>query len=124
MSTESDPTLVLDEAYRPPMANGEVIFEEPWQARAFAMAVALFERGVFTWPQFQHALIERIARFDATVHGAREYRYFDHFAGALEDVLGGLSVVSRTALVERAEQFAQRPAGHDHDHAHDGHHHH
>ena len=25
------------------------VFREPWEAQAFAMALALYERGLFTW---------------------------------------------------------------------------
>ena len=46
----------------PPRSNGELVFAEPWESRAFAMAVALCEAGVFTWREFQGALIARIAR--------------------------------------------------------------
>ena len=31
-------------------ADGPV-FREPWEAQAFAMTLALYERGVFTWPE-------------------------------------------------------------------------
>ena len=27
------------------------VFREPWEAQAFAMVVALHERGVFTWSE-------------------------------------------------------------------------
>ncbi|MEW2491787.1 nitrile hydratase accessory protein [Streptomyces sp. NPDC048411] len=37
------------------------MFAEPWESRAFGMAVSLYEAGAFTWPQFQAALIDRIA---------------------------------------------------------------
>ena len=50
----------------PPRANGELVFAEPWESRAFAMAVALCEAGMFTWPQFQAALIARIASWATT----------------------------------------------------------
>ena len=32
------------------------VFREPWEAQAFALAVALHERGVFTWPEWAQAL--------------------------------------------------------------------
>ena len=28
------------------------VFTAPWQAQAFAMTLALHERGVFTWPEW------------------------------------------------------------------------
>ena len=32
----------------PPTANNGAVFEEPWQAHAFAMTLQLHEKGVFT----------------------------------------------------------------------------
>ena len=32
------------------------VFAEPWQAQAFAMTLALHQRGLFTWPQWAQAL--------------------------------------------------------------------
>ena len=49
----------------PPRTNGELVFAEPWESRAFGMAVTLYEAGLFTWPQFQAALIARIAHWQA-----------------------------------------------------------
>lgn len=37
-------------------------FAEPWQARAFALAVTLSERGVFTWSEWTRELGAEIAR--------------------------------------------------------------
>jgi len=36
-------------------ADGPV-FREPWEAQAFAMTLALYERGVFTWPEWAAAV--------------------------------------------------------------------
>lgn len=41
-------------------ADGPV-FRAPWQAQAFAMTLALYERGLFTWPEWARALAQRIA---------------------------------------------------------------
>jgi len=38
-------------------------FAEPWQARAFAIAVGLAEQGHFTWPEFSARLAEAVRRF-------------------------------------------------------------
>jgi nitrile hydratase accessory protein len=42
--------------------NEERVFREPWEAQAFALTVALHERGAFTWPEWSAALAEEIAR--------------------------------------------------------------
>lgn len=35
-----------------PREDDEPVFAEPWEARAFAMAVSLNEAGLFTWPEW------------------------------------------------------------------------
>ena len=42
-------------------ADDEPVFEEPWQAQAFAMAVTLNERGVFAWGEWADAFGARLA---------------------------------------------------------------
>ncbi|GED84200.1 hypothetical protein TNCT6_12850 [Streptomyces sp. 6-11-2] len=37
----------------PRRSNGELVFAEPWESRAFGMAVTLYEAGVFGWTEFQ-----------------------------------------------------------------------
>jgi nitrile hydratase accessory protein len=67
--------------------NGDApVFEEPWEARAFAIAVALHERGVYTWPEWAAALGARIATSErlGDVDGDR---YYHNWLGALEDIL-------------------------------------
>jgi hypothetical protein len=41
------------------------VFREPWEAQAFAMALALHERGLFTWNEWAGALAEQIKRAQA-----------------------------------------------------------
>ncbi len=103
-----------DDAVAPPRSNGELVFTEPWQSRAFAMAVALYEARVFEWPQFRAALISRIARWEAARDEGADWNYYQHWLGALEDVLGGCGAVTTDEVSERAIGLAQRPAGHDH----------
>ena len=95
----------------PPRSNGELVFAEPWESRAFAMAVALSEAGVFTWREFQEALIARIGRQHDTSAG---WCYYEHWLGALEDVLARQDAAAADDVRARATQLAQRPAGHDH----------
>ncbi|MGW3691446.1 nitrile hydratase accessory protein [Streptomyces sp. NPDC005125] len=102
----------------PPRANGELVFAEPWESRAFGMAVTLYEAGVFTWPQFQAALIARIARWEAAPTEGAHWNYYQHWLGALEDVLAGGGAVAVDEVTTRARTLAQRPTGNDHGHQH------
>ena len=45
-----------------PRDGEDPVFREPWEAQAFAMALALHERGLFTWPEWAATLGAEIAR--------------------------------------------------------------
>jgi nitrile hydratase accessory protein len=98
----------------PPRSNGELVFAEPWESRAFGMAVSLYEAGTFTWPRFQAALVARITAWEARAAHGEPYNYYRLWLGALEDVLAGLRAVSTDEVTTRAQALAQRPPGHDH----------
>lgn len=106
----------------PPRSNGELVFAEPWESRAFGMAVSLYQAGAFTWPQFQAALIARIATWETAPAQDKPYHYYQLWLAALEDVLVGLCAVSTDEVTARAHALARRPPGHahrdDHDHQH------
>ena len=64
-------------------ADGPV-FDEPWQAQAFAMAVKLHERGVFTWKEWAAILAEEIKRAQAAGDPDTGSTYYRHWLAALE----------------------------------------
>jgi nitrile hydratase accessory protein len=93
----------------PPRSNGELVFAEPWESRAFAAAVALHEAGTFTWPQFQAALIARITRWQDAAGDGVHWNYYQHWLGALEDVLTAHGVLLADDVTARAQVLARRP---------------
>lgn len=44
-----------------PQEDGEPVFDAPWQARSFAMAVKLYESGLFSWKEWSDRLSQNIA---------------------------------------------------------------
>jgi nitrile hydratase accessory protein len=100
----------------PPRSNGELVFAEPWESRAFGMAVSLSGAGVFTWRQFQAALIARIARWQSASTAHPRWNYYQHWLGALEDVLADCHALDAEDLTARAHTLARRPSGHHHPH--------
>jgi nitrile hydratase accessory protein len=112
--------LDVDGPAAPPRSNGELVFAEPWESRAFGMAVGLFEAGAFSWPEFQAALIARIGAWETEPAHDEPWNYYRLWLAALEVVLVGLRAVSSDEVTARAKALAQRPAGHDHagDHGH------
>lgn len=78
------------------------------------MAATLCDAGVFEWNQFQSALIERIALWESAPAG--QWSYYDHWLGALEDVLFGGRPGLAADVRARAQALALRPRGHGHRH--------
>jgi nitrile hydratase accessory protein len=73
-----------------PLDAESPVFNEPWEARAFALTVALHERGLFTWPQWAEALSRQIAQ--ARTAGDKDLgdTYYQHWLGALESLVSAL----------------------------------
>ena len=67
----------------PSDAEGPV-FREPWEAQAFAMAVALHQRGLFTWPEWAATLADEIKRAQAAGDPDTGATYYFHWLNALE----------------------------------------
>jgi nitrile hydratase accessory protein len=83
MTTTIDPTAVPGV---PCDAEGP-IFREPWEAQAFALALALHDRGVFTWPEWAAALSAEIKRAQAAGDPDTGETYYRHWLAALERIV-------------------------------------
>ena len=101
----------------PPRRNGELVFAEPWESRAFGLAMTLHDRGLFAWETFRHQLVAAVARAEAA---GGEFSYYRCWLEALQTLLDVEGLVDHATVEERAGELACRPAGHDHDdHDHD-----
>jgi nitrile hydratase accessory protein len=70
------------------------VFREPWEAQAFAMALALHERGVFTWPEWAAALAVEIKRAQAAGDPDTGETYYSHWLAALEKLVAEKGVTT------------------------------
>lgn len=78
------------------------VFRAPWEAQAFAMAVALHQKGLFTWPEWVEALSAEIrAAQQAGVPDTGE-TYYRHWLAALEKLAIGKGATSAAALSDLA----------------------
>jgi nitrile hydratase accessory protein len=73
-----------------PLDGAGPVFNEPWEARAFAMTLALHARGVFTWPQWADALSRQIELARATGDKDLGDTYYQHWLRALESLVSAL----------------------------------
>lgn len=61
-----------------------VVFREPWEAQAFAIALALNERGVFSWNEWAEALADEICAANGRGDPDTGETYYHHWLAALE----------------------------------------
>ena len=85
--------LLPEFAGLPRDADGPV-FSAPWEAQAFAMTLALYQRGVFTWPEWAAALASRISKAQSAGDADLGDTYYAHWLAALEDIVGGKGVAT------------------------------
>ena len=78
-------------------ADGPV-FREPWEAQAFAMALALHERGLFTWSEWAAALGAEIKRAQAAGDPDTGETYYSHWLAALEKLVADKGVTTSETL--------------------------
>ena len=67
-----------------PQSDGEPVFDAPWQARAFAMAVYLNEAGVFQWNEWADRFSRRIADFETRDTISNSDAYYTLWLDTLE----------------------------------------
>jgi nitrile hydratase accessory protein len=73
-----------------PLDADSPVFNEPWEARAFAMVLALHQRGLFTWPQWAAALSRQITQAQAAGDADLGDTYYQHWLRALESLVTDL----------------------------------
>ena len=70
-------------------------FCQPWEAQAFALVVALQDRGVFTSTEWAVALGAEVHSDHAADDG---HDYYEHWLTALEKLLAAKGIASATAV--------------------------
>lgn len=81
-----------------PASDDGPVFREPWEAQAFAMAVALQERGVFTWKEWAATLGDEIKRAQRLGDPDTGATYYRHWLAALEQIVARKAVTDQATL--------------------------
>ena len=89
-------------------SNGELVFEEPWEGRAFGLAVAMTEGGIYDWAEFRDRLFEET---EADENSEEPTAYYQRWIRALERLVVGRGLVASTELQERAAAYATGELG-------------
>jgi nitrile hydratase accessory protein len=74
------------------------VFRAPWEAQAFAMALALHDRGLFTWTEWAGALADEIKRAQANGDPDTGETYYRHWLATLEYLLAAKGVATSQTL--------------------------
>ena len=82
------------------------VFAEPWQARAFALALKLSEQGHFTWDEWTAALARELKAVAARGDPDDGSRYYHHWLAALETLVIKKGLANPTAMSERKEAWS------------------
>jgi nitrile hydratase accessory protein len=90
----------------PRNAEGPV-FREPWEAQAFALAVSLNERGLFTWSEWAKVLGDEIKKAQAAGDPDTGETYYHHWLATLERIVAEKGLTDVRAL-ERTRDAWER----------------
>jgi nitrile hydratase accessory protein len=96
----------------PPRRNGELVFESPWEARSFGIAIALIDSHVTDWPAFRRRLIAAIAAFELGENSAA-WSYYARWLDALERLSLELELFGDDELAREVDNLREEVA-HDH----------
>ena len=108
----SVPTLPND----PSATDEERVFEEPWEAQAFALVLRLSEQGLFQWSEWSAALATEIRHARETGDQDLGDTYYHYWLAALEKLLLEKSLLDSEAVKSRIEEwrraYLNTPHGH------------
>jgi nitrile hydratase accessory protein len=88
------------------------VFSAPWEARAFAIALALSQSGLFSWDEFRANLIaeigasDRVRERDGT---ADRGEYYQHFLRALERTIAARGILDAAEIARKLSELAAPP---------------
>ena len=74
------------------------VFGEPWEAQAFAMVVALHERGLFGWDEWAALLGEEIKAAQRAGDPDTGDTYYRHWLAALERMVARKGIADQPTL--------------------------
>ena len=83
--------VIRPDAHRP-------VFREPWEAQAFAMALALHERGLFTWNEWAAKLADEIKRAQQAGDPDTGETYYRHWLATLERLIAEKGIATPATL--------------------------
>ena len=81
------------------------VFNEPWEAQAFALAVRLSEMGYFSWAEWAEVLSQEIKAAQAQGDPDLGNTYYQHWLNALERLCAAKNLVGDADRGRRKEEW-------------------
>jgi nitrile hydratase accessory protein len=97
--------VAADVAPIPRGEDGAPVFREPWEAQAFAMTLALHERGLFTWAEWAQALSGEIGRAQGEGDCDDGSTYYRHWLAAVERLVREKGIAGADTLAARRDAW-------------------
>ena len=90
-----------------PQDEDGLVFAEPWQAQAFALAARLSAQGHFTWTEWAAALADELKAAANRGEADDGSRYYHHWLAALERLVTEKHLSDPAALLARKDAWAE-----------------
>ena len=101
----NDQRKLISELTDIPRDDEGPVFNAPWEASVFALAVRLSEEGHFTWSEWVAVMVEEIARAQREGDPDLGDTYYHHWVTALERLVAEKALVVRSDMDQRKEDW-------------------
>jgi nitrile hydratase accessory protein len=88
-----------------PRDDSGPVFRAPWEAHAFAMGLALHEKGLFAWSEWSAMLGEEIKKAQAAGDPDTGETYYHHWLNTLERMVAAKGATSKQSLTEHFQAW-------------------
>ena len=88
----------------PRNAEGAV-FRAPWEAEAFALALQLHDRGLFTWTEWAATLGDEIKKAQAAGDPDTGETYYHHWLATLEHIVAAKGLADADVLTRTRDAW-------------------
>lgn len=99
---------LADIPHLPRDGDAEIVFSSPWEAKAFAIVLQLYQRGHFTWPEWAEHLGAEISAAGSSDDGSG---YYLLWLSAAEKLLTGKALCAGTELARRKQALETSQGG-------------
>jgi len=86
------------------------VFREPWEAQAFAMTLALHDKGLFAWREWAAMLGETIKAAQAAGDWDTGDTYYYHWLATLERMVAQKAVTTQADLASHRDAWQRAAA--------------